>query len=100
MNLTDEELNTLLKGRGWYTIEERMAPCPMDKFYAHAGVTSEEKMDEWIEMRHRELTKRKVLHDLGIQVMSPDTEDFILGQLKMMKEFIANLRQVENNEQR
>lgn len=92
---TDDQLNEMLKARGWLTMDEQFEPGPVDGFNAHRGVTSYEKLREWAEMKLKELIRFKTYYDLGIWDGHPN-EEYHLGQLVNARALICNLRQIEN----
>ena len=93
--VTDAELEDALKAKGWLTIEEQLKPQPIDAFMAHVGVTDYAKLREWADMKFREQLRYKALYDLGIWEDSVN-EEYHLGKLVMIRELVANLRQIEN----
>ncbi|AXF53030.1 MAG: hypothetical protein [Caudoviricetes sp.] len=95
----NDELNGLLKARGWLTIDEQLAPQAMDAFWAHATVRTLAGLDEWVTQERQTYLRLKARHDVGLIELTPERYDEILGKLVMLHSFHANIRQVRNNEQ-
>ena len=97
--MNDDNINKMLKERGMLTIEQQLGTSPMDKFFVHTGVHDYQSFRSWLDMVHHGLVKQRACHELGIHVLSPDVDDFLLGQLKSIKEVVANLRNIEKSKE-
>lgn len=91
-----EELDIALNAAGMITVSEILNPRPFDKVYAHASVNDMESFWAWLNMERRSYCEMKARHDLGIHVLSPDVEDFVLGKLAILHEVVVNLRNSTN----
>lgn len=94
--MTNKELDVACKAHGLLTVNEQLAPGPMDYFWGHNAVHSLQALDTWCGMERGTYLRLKMRHDVGDIQLTDTQYDEILAKLVMLHSFHANVRQVMN----
>lgn len=92
--MTGNDLDKALEDRGLISVTERLSPQQIDKWFENVHVVDNQSLYEWVVSSRRRYLEKQARHDLGIQILSEDVYDFILGRLHQLTEMHVNMRKI------
>jgi hypothetical protein len=91
----DEELDKRMKDAGMMSLTEMLEKHPSNPFMVHAGMTDLKSFGEWLDMRHKEMSKMQANMILD---KKEDSEMFewVLSHAAVLGEVVANFKAIKN----
>lgn len=90
--LEEGDLNSRLKAKGMYSIDEVMGSLPLDKWRVHSGMTDLKFFGEWLERKTRDYYTMRAAYEVGDKDESDELYEWVLAHYGAFHDVLVNFR--------